>query len=140
MPNHPNILDQIAVKIYPRYLYPGQFCQTAATTNVGIIHKVPDIHNSWKVMDYLYLKKGSFMRYLGLAKNVKVMGEIEPMSTILELIDPEVEDSKSPGKHVSPRDLVCVSPFDRQFIMAAEKPSPDLMQRLSDIVVIAPGN
>lgn len=140
MSNHPNLFDHIAVKIYPRYLYPGQFCQTIATTNVGIIHKLPDIHNTWRVMDYLYLQKGSYLRYLGLAKRVKVFGEIDPNSTILELVEPVVDESKSFGKHASPRDLICISPFDRQFIASATGPALNPISRLGDLIAPTPGN
>lgn len=67
---HPNFLDQLAVRIYPRYLYPTQVCQTLATVNIGMVHKLPEVKPYWKIMDYLYLKKDSTLRFLGLAKNL----------------------------------------------------------------------
>jgi len=138
MSDHPNFFDRLAVKIYPRYLYAGQICQSISPINIGMIHRLPDIRPRWKVVDYLYLKKGSTMKYLGLAKSLKIEGEITPMSTILELINPDVDESKSPGKHISPGDLITISQYDRQFLNASTPPDPTLMDKLSGIIAPDP--
>jgi hypothetical protein len=117
--NHPNFFDGLALKFFPGYLYQGQLCQTLATVNVGIIHKLPDIKPFWKIMDYLYLKKGSVMRYLGKAGSLDVVGDVLPAYSVFELLQPEVDEKKSFGKQLSGGDWVCLTPFDRQFIAAA---------------------
>jgi len=116
--SHPNFLDKIALKIYPRYLYPSQICLTLATVNIGMIHKLPDVKPYWKIMDYLYLKKDSTLKFLGLARNLGFEGEIKPFDSIFELVRPEVDENKSAGKHVGSGDLVCVTSSDRRFIAA----------------------
>jgi hypothetical protein len=116
--SHPNFLDRLLLKIYPRYLYPGQTCHTLATVNVGILHKLPDIQPYWKIMDYLYLRKDSVVKYLGLAKHLKFSGDVQPLYTIMELVDPHVDENKSFDKQASPGDLICLTPYDRQFISA----------------------
>ena len=115
----PNFLDRLAVKIYPRYLYPSQLCQTLATVNIGITHKVPEIKPYWKIMDHLYLKKDSTLKYLGLARNLEIAGDFNPYDSIFELVSPLVDEDKSYGKHASGGDIVCLSPTDRRFIVAA---------------------
>jgi hypothetical protein len=117
--SHPNFLDKLALKIYPQYLYPGQLCESLATINIGIIHKLPEIKPFWKVMDYLYMKKGSVFNYLGLAKNLQIVGDIDPMYSVIEILIPYVDENKSYGKQLSKGDIVCLSPFDRKFIIAA---------------------
>ncbi len=113
---HPNILDRFLVKVYSRYLYPGQPCLTVATTNVGVIHKSPDITSFWKIMDYVYLSKNSALKYAGLARNLNMPGDIPPLYSVFQLITPIVDEIKSRGKSASPGDLIAISPYDRQFI------------------------
>ena len=121
---HPNFLDKFYLKIYPSYLYPGQLCQPLSTINVGILHKLPDITPTWKIMDYVYLKKETLLKFLGLAKNLHFSDEIQPVFTILELVKPLVDEGKSFGKHLSPGDVVTLTPFDRKFIIAAPPAGP----------------
>jgi hypothetical protein len=116
---HPNILDKIYLKIYPGYLYSGQLCQCLSTINVGIIHKLPDSTSVWKIMDYLYLKKGSLLKFLGLAKKLRISEDIQPLYSILESVSPQVDETKSADKHLSPGDLIIITPIDRQFITPA---------------------
>jgi hypothetical protein len=118
--SRPNIFDNLAVKIYPRYLYPGQLCESLAEINVGILHKLPDIKTNWKILDYFYLKKGSLMKFLGLARTLKIVGDIEPQFSIMEMILPLADESKSFDRQLSKGDLVCLTPYDRQFIIASK--------------------
>lgn len=118
---HPNILDNLAFKIYPRYLYPGQECETVTEINVGIIHKLPDSKPFWKIMDYVYIKKGAVMNFLGLAGSLHIEGDILPRNSVMEIISAVSDDKKSPGKQLSRGDLVCLTPYDRQFITAKIK-------------------
>jgi hypothetical protein len=113
---HPNLLDKLAKKIYSGYLYPGQLCQTDATVNVGIIHKLPDIKPFWKIMDYLYVKKGCGMRFLGLARDLNISGDVLPSYSIMELVNPVVDEKKSFGKELNHGDLICITPYDRRFL------------------------
>jgi len=113
---HPNFLDRVALKIYPRYLYPQQPCESVAEINVGILHKLPDIKPYWKIMDFIYLKKGSVLKYLGLAANLNIEGDVQPSYTILETVNPVIDEQKSLDRHLSAGDLVCLTPFDRQFL------------------------
>jgi len=121
---HPDFWDKLSVKIYSRYLYRTQLCQTLATVNIGLIHKLPEVKPYWKIMDFLYLKKDSTMRFLGLAKNLKFSGDVKPSDSIFELVNPIIDESKSADKHVSGGDVVCITPFDRKFITAS--PNKDL--------------
>lgn len=124
---HPTVWDKFVVKVFPRYLYQTQTCLTLATTNIGMIHKVPDIKPYWKIMDYLFLQKDSTLKYLGLAKDIDVAGDVLPNYSVFELIHPLVDENKSPGKHAAGGDIICITPFDRQFIVAAPEnhtPSP----------------
>jgi hypothetical protein len=121
---HPNILDNFFLRIYPRYLYPGQLCQSLTTINVGIIHKLPDVTPLWKIMDYLYLKKGSVFKFLGLARNLHIEGEVQPLYSVLQMVSPFVDEKKSFGKHLSPGDMITLTPFDRQFIVPAPPATP----------------
>jgi len=75
-------------------------------------------------MDFVYLKKESVFRFLGLAKNLRISDEVQPVFTILELVKPAVDETKSFGKHLSQGDLITLTPFDRKFIIAA--PSAEL--------------
>ena len=70
-------------------------------------------------MDYVYLKKETILKFLGLAKKLHFSDEIQPVFTILELVKPDVDESKSFGKHLSPGDVITLTPFDRKFIIAA---------------------
>jgi hypothetical protein len=116
---HPNFWDRLAVKIYPSYLYPSQYCLADTTLSVGIIHLVPGIKPEWKIMDYVYLSKDSSFRYLGLGRNLKLSGDVQPIFTILEVVYPYIDQRKSPGKQMSPGDIVCITPFDRPYIRSA---------------------
>ncbi len=115
---HPNFLDKLYLKIYPKYLYEGQNCQSLAKIYIGIINKVPDIKPYWKIMDYLYLEPKSTFKYLGLARDLKFTGDIHPFDSILETIDPKVKEDPLNPKHAGIGDLVVVTPTDRQFLAA----------------------
>ncbi len=123
MSNHPNFTDKLKLRFNPRYLYPGQLCQSQATVNAGIIHKLPDIKPFWKTMDYLYLKTGSVFKYHDVAKNLDMTGDFPPNAPILEVVAARVDDQKSAGKQSNPGDLICLTPFDRQFITPQPLPS-----------------
>lgn len=138
---HPNLLDKFFLRIYPQYLYPGQPCQAVATVNVGIVHRIPDKQPYWKIMDYLYLKKGSTMTFIDLARNLHLNGDVLPAFSVLELVNPEVDEMKSFGKIANPTDMICITPYDRQFIMAAPQDGPQEgppISRLADIIAPPP--
>lgn len=121
--NHPNFLDRLALRIYPRYLYPQQLAVTVAKVNVGVVHKIPQTPPYWKIMDYLFILKGSQLRYLGLARDLKLTGDVEPLYSLFELIHPIAEDNLDhDAKHTTTGDLVCVTPADRKYIY----PSPEV--------------
>ncbi|OGD08983.1 hypothetical protein A2397_05820 [Candidatus Amesbacteria bacterium RIFOXYB1_FULL_44_23] len=140
-PTHPNFLDNLLLKLYPRYIYPGQMCRTLATVNIGVIHKLPDIHPYWKIMDYLYLKKDARLKYLGLARSLKLTGDVQPLYTIMEVVEPRVDENKSFDKQLTPGDLICLTPYDRQFIVAELANSPSsysIDSHLSDVIAPIP--
>jgi hypothetical protein len=99
---------------------------------VGIVHKIPQNPPYWKIMDYVFLLKGSLLKYLGLARDHHVEGDVLPMYSLFELVKPVMDDSMDKEvHHASPGDLVCVTPFDRKFIYPAPEvlPNDSLMQR-----------
>ena len=124
--SHPNFWDKVAVKIYPRYLYTTQFCHTLATVNVNLLHHEPNAKTSWKIADNVYLKKDSTLRFIGLVKKLKGFNGLDPYSSIFVLVNPQLDELKSSGKHVSSGDTIFLTPFDRRFIVAApDQPLPD---------------
>lgn len=112
---HPNFFDRIFVKINPRYLYPHQIAQTVGKVYMGIVHKLPESKPNWKIMDYIYLQKGSTMRFWGLAKSLKWEGDLNPASSIFEIVSPITEGELNP-RHVASGDVISISPSDRRFI------------------------
>ena len=137
---HPNLLDKLFLKIYPQYLYPGQSCQAVATVNVGIVHRIPDRHPYWKIMDYLFLRKGSTFKYLDLARNLHLNGDILPSYSVLELVTPDVDEMKSFGKIANTADIICLTPYDRQFIVAAPEITSTQLKNpnISDLFALPP--
>lgn len=116
---HPNFLDKLAVKIYPGYLYQGQLCVTQAITSVAVIHLIPDLKPHWKIMDFIYVNKNSAFRFLGLGSSLKMNGDVQPLFSILQTVYAYVDERKSEGKQLAPGDLICTTPFDRQFFLTA---------------------
>ncbi len=116
--DHPNIWDRLSLKIYPKYLYPGQYCQTINTLSVAIMHRLPDVIPHWELMDFVYLKPGSKFRYLGLVKTLKIKSDIQPAFTVLETVSPLIDEKKSSGKTLAMGDNICITPYDRQYLAA----------------------
>lgn len=80
-------------------------------------------------MDYLYLKKGSCLKYLGLAKDLKFTGDVDPAHSVFEAVSPLFE-SRDPSAnpmnlttHLAIGDIVAVVPSDRRFIAPAPGPT-----------------
>jgi len=118
--NHPNFIDRLSVKIWPRYLFPGQLASTTGKIQIGIVHKLPQAKPYWKIMDYVLLEKGSILRFRGLAKNLNLTGDVEPIFSVFDLVSVKpVYDVAEQGKHITPGDMVIVLPVDRQFIYPA---------------------
>jgi len=122
---HPNRLDKIKLRLDRNYLYPGQLCQTIAKVNAGIVHKIPSVEPYWKIMDYIYLKPGSTLKFLGLAKDLKFTGDVLPVHSVFETVSPLIYDDiiseniSGSRPHLGAGDIVIFIPQDRQFISAA---------------------
>lgn len=123
---HPRLLDRLAVKIYPRYLYPGQLAQTTGTLQVGIVHKSPASKPNWSITDYVKIEQGSQLRFRGLARSLKLTGDIEPLYSIFEIVKAVTPpDTSQSAHHISPGDPVVILPTDRRFVYPApESASP----------------
>ena len=121
--SHPNFLDRLSIKIFPRYLYPGQLAATTGKIQIGIIHKLPQAKPYWQIMDYLPLERGSLIRFRGLARNLNLTGDIEPLYSVFDLVHIKTAiDVTDLAKHLSLGDSVIVLPVDRQFIYPAPEP------------------
>lgn len=114
--SHPNLLDKLAVKIYSRYLYPDQTAVLQGKVYAGIMHKSPEVKEGWKVMDYFYLEPNSTLRFKGLASKFNLRQEISPKHSLFEIINPIILTSYTKPHHISPGDVICIAPSDRQFI------------------------
>jgi hypothetical protein len=41
----------------------------------------------------------------------------------MAVVHPVISESKSPGKHISPGDIVCITPADRKYLSAGNEPA-----------------
>lgn len=120
---HPNFLDRIAARIYPRYLYPGQEAQVVVKIGVGVMGRVPGNTkgiawstkgNAVKIMNSSRLQPGSIVKFLGLARDLKFLSKEERMYSIFEVVKP-VEDLEA-EREVAIRDVVAVTPVERMWV------------------------
>lgn len=111
---HPNLFDRFFVKIYPRYLFPGQTSQILARINVSVLHKLPQSKSAWNLTDTVCLEAGSKLIFLGLAKSLHLRKVINSNYSIFEIVSPRLKDSAS--HPLNPGDVICVTPFDRQYV------------------------
>lgn len=114
--SHPTLLDKLALKINPRYLFYQQTAQITGRVYAGIMHKSPEMKEGWKVMDYIYLEQGSQLRYMGLASKYHLHTEISLSHSLFEIINPVIQTSYTKEQHVSNGDVVCIAPSDRKYI------------------------
>lgn len=117
---HPNFLDRLAVKIWPRFLYRGQLAVTTGPIHISIVHKLPSPKPFWKIMDHVRVEKGSLLRFHGLASALHLAGDVEPNYSVFDIVQANQEmDVTESGHHISPGDAVIVLPVDRRFIYPA---------------------
>jgi hypothetical protein len=115
---HPNYLDKLFVKIYSRYLYPGQACHLLGEVYVGILHRFPNAKECWKISDYVYLKSNSTMKYLGLATDLGGVTDAHPNDSLFESVNPILKEDALIPKHIAPGDIILITPTDRQYVAA----------------------
>jgi len=121
---HPNFLDRLAIKIFPRFLYPGQLAFATGRIQIGIVHKTPSAKIYWKVTDYLQIEMGSILRYRGLVRSLKISGDVDPLYSVFDIVQANTAmDVTESGHHISVGDAVIVLPADRRFIYPAPETS-----------------
>lgn len=117
----PGLLDKIKARIFPNYLYPGQFCQPTSNLKVAIIHKVSTGRNGphqWNIMDYITIEKGSLLKYLGTGSKFKIGGTLPPSYSLFETVDISADRLSGTG------DVVALSPQERKFVVVAPQVMP----------------
>lgn len=123
--HHPNLLDRIAVRINPRYLYLGQSAKTTAKVYAGILHKSPDVTVGWKVIQYMYIEMESQLIFLGLSNKFKLEDSTLRNYSLFEVKNAIILKDYSNDRHVSPGDTVCIAPSDRKYVYPILPPRPD---------------
>lgn len=115
--HHPNFIDKIKLLLNSRYLYPEELCQPTSNLNVAIVHRVSN-SSHWKIMDYITLKKGSIIKFLGSAKQFKFTGDLLPTHSLFEAMN--ISSDKLTGLG----DILALTPTDRQFLTKAPEILP----------------
>ena len=122
--SHPNWLDRLRARHNPSYLYPGQVGINFGPITAGIIHLSPSNKEIiWNVVDYRQLKKGSLLKFLGYAHQLRVGPSLEKYTSIFETIQAISDFPVNAG------DVLAVSPSDRKAIAPAPtEPTPPTVQ------------
>lgn len=109
---HPTFLDKIKLKFNRYYLYPGQLTQPVSNLSAALVHKVY-APSHWKIMDYISLKKGSILKYLGSGKDFKSTGDLLPTHSLFEIVE------VTSDRHTGIGDIIALTPADRKFLTHA---------------------
>jgi hypothetical protein len=110
--SHPNLVDKIKAKLNHHFLFPGEMCQPTSNISVALIHKISP-QSSWTIVDYIKLKKGSLLKYLGTGKDFKLSGDLLTTYSLFEMID------VSADRQIGTGDIVALTPSERPFLAKA---------------------
>ncbi|HBC72679.1 MAG: hypothetical protein UX91_C0005G0055 [Candidatus Amesbacteria bacterium GW2011_GWB1_47_19] len=117
---HPDLADKIKARLIPGYLYRGQVCCTLAKVYVGVIHKLPEVKPYWKTMHYIYIQRGSIVKYLGRTKDLDFTGDVMPTDSVFEVVNAIVEpDPAGIDIHLGTGDTITLPAVDRRFVTPA---------------------
>ncbi len=113
---HPRWLNRIVTFVNHNHLFVGQLYQPVANLNVAIVHKVSDTRGGsshWQIMDYLFIKRGSLLKFLGTGKQFRVSGDLLPTHLLFELVD------VSTDRQIGVGDIIALTERDRKLVTPA---------------------